>query len=119
VGSFEHRAGIDLVEASEKRQGNAVRREVDLGGKRADLGVLNKKTGVWTFHNVGVGDPAREAESIIVILGLPMVQSNKFVFVGRDKKFVEDVRRILQGKDPTGDILNRFEIKTIADFVEA
>jgi hypothetical protein len=117
-GGFEHEVGLDLIEDGEKKQGNCFKREIDLFGKRLDGKSTNPKTGQSTFYNVGVSDPVREAENLVEIVKIPVVQQNKLVFVARDARFANQVQKILKAKDRSGNLLKQVEIKTIADFVD-
>jgi len=117
-GGFDHELAVCLIEVSEKRQGNTVRFEVDLFGKRLDIDSFERKTSRRRFYNVGMSDVARESANIIEIMKIPVVRDNEFIFVARDTKFAREVQRILKDKDPTGNILRQVEIKTIADFVD-
>ena len=116
-GGFDHSVGVDLVEAVERKKGKSFTREFDVFGKRLDGKATDPKTGGTTFYNVGVSDWAREADNLVQIAGMPVVKQNKMVFVGRDSKFSDQVRKILKGKDPSGNLLKQIEIKTIADYV--
>jgi len=117
-GTFVHEATARLIESLEKRKSRTVDFEIDVGGRHLDAGSVDKINGDRTFFNIGVTNPAREAENIEAILKLPVMQISKFVFVGRDAKFVKEVQKILKSKDPTGNLLRQVEIKIIADFVE-
>lgn len=117
-GTFVHELAVNLIEAWERKRSRAFRCEVNVGGKRLDCESTDKTTGAKTIWNIGVSDPVREAESIEAILKLPVVQTSNFVFVARNTRFAKEVSKLLTDKDPSGELLSRVEIKTIADFVE-
>jgi hypothetical protein len=117
-GGFDHTVGVELVEDNQKKLGNSTKLEVDILSNRIDLESSNSISGQKVFFNIGVSDPIREATNIISILKVPVVQNNRFVFVARDARFAGEVKKALKQKDPTGEIINQIEIKTISDYVE-
>jgi hypothetical protein len=67
--------------------------------------------------NIGISRPAHEVETIEKFLRLPIAGETKFVLVARDTRFAANVKAILTGRDPKGEILRRVEIKLITDFM--
>lgn len=116
-GTFLHELTARLIEALERKCSRVVTFEVDVGGKRGDAMSRDRATGAKTLWQIGVSDPAREANSIEAILKLPVMRTSKLVFVARDRKFGAEVTKLLKEKDPSGEVLKKVEFKTIADFV--
>jgi len=117
-GGFIHELAASLIEAWERKRSRTFEFEVDIGGKRVDSVSIDKTSGLKTLWNIGVSDSVREADNIEAILKLPVMQTSKFIFVARDTKFASEVTKLLRDKDPSGKLLSRVEIKTIAVFVD-
>ncbi len=114
-GGWEHNLAAILVGARGRENGMSIEYEVDLEGVRIDVVWHNKKNGQKVFHNIGVSDVAREAESIIKALRLPVIEANSFVLVARDSLFRKKLNKRLGKRD--ADALSKIDVKLVADFV--
>lgn len=118
-GDWEHETAAWLIEVEGVRLGYRVSFEVPLGGIQVDVQWLDPKTGRRTLLNIGISRPAHEVETLEKFLQLPIAGQTKFVLVARDTRFAANVRTLLVGRDPKGDVLRRIEIKLITDFINA
>ena len=116
-GGWEHETAARLVETDAKKRGHKTSFEVDYNGFRADVRLTHPKNGEHIIVNIGVSSPPREAEAIVKFFALPISKTCKFVLIARDSTFKKQVESLLKKKDSTSEILNKIEIKLIANFL--
>jgi hypothetical protein len=116
-GNFEHELSVKLIEAYENAQGRITTFEINFFNRRLDMGALDKSSGHNRYYNIGVSDPIRETAALADIAKLPVMKNNDLVFVARDLKFAEQVKKAIKKEDTSSQLLTKVTIKTIADFV--
>lgn len=117
-GGWEHDTAAILIEADGKKNGYSVSFEVEIGGMRIDVQLLDKKTGRRLFYNIGISNPAHEVDSIEKFTSLPASQNTEFTLVARDVKFAKKVKAILKERNSKGSTLSSIKIKLLTDFLD-
>jgi len=116
-GGFEHELAARLIEAKARVEGFGVEFEIDIGGLRLDVALINRKTGQRAYYNIGISNPAHEVDSLEKFFSLPASQNSSFTLVARDSTFAKQVKKILKEKKVDANIMKKVEIKLIANFV--
>jgi len=117
-GDFEHELAAKLIQIEAKRLGFAAEFEVDIQGLRLDAALINRKTGRRSLFNIGISRPAYEVRAIEKFFTLPISNDSTFTLVARDSAVAHKVQKLLKKKDPQDRILQKIEIKLIADFID-
>lgn len=116
-GNFEHELAAKLLKYYASLQKAKIKFEVQIENMRLDAGITDTTNGSCHYYNIGVTNPTREVDSIEKYFKLPVSKQVLFTLIARDTKFVKQVQQLTKQRKISQDIIDKFEIKKISDFV--
>ena len=116
-GGWEHNIIAVALELIGKLGKWLVSFEVLIGDVRLDVHWRNQCGKIIVFQ-IGVSSPDREAANLVKACQLPVIQSNRLIFVCRDKKFGERVKKLLKDKGHAGLLQDRIEFRLAGEVLQ-
>ena len=117
-GGFAHEVAAHALRRLARQKGCKVDFEFDLGPVRVDAR-WQDRNGKTVFFQIGVHDPAREADALVRAWSVPVVRDGKLVLITRDKAFADRTFVLVKQADPKSDVIKAIERRLVGQLVTA